>query len=171
MVREEYLRLWDLLKDAHDGKQHYEGLVVTGQPGTGAFQAMSARLPLTTDVAGKTRFLDYAFARALRERIPVAFCTSPGEYYFCDGTGCRLYPTAHLVLHDVEPGKYFLALVDSNESVKIPPHTFIDRSQRCYTVQAASPRPGRWCNWTEERPTSEFWVTALWTRDEIRKLQ
>ncbi|KAI1784660.1 hypothetical protein LXA43DRAFT_196816 [Ganoderma leucocontextum] len=153
MVREEYLQLWAFIKDAHDGK-HHEGLVVTGQPGT-----------------GKTCFLQYAFTRALKEHIPVAYCDSPSEYYFCDRTGCRLYSTTHLVPHDVEPGKFFLALVDSNVSLESPPHIFVHRSQRCYTIQATSPQPGRWRGWAKERNAVKYWVLSCWARDEVRKLQ
>ncbi|KAI1785082.1 hypothetical protein LXA43DRAFT_1100710 [Ganoderma leucocontextum] len=132
MVRKEYLQLWDFVKDAHDGK-HSEGLVVTGQPGT-----------------GKTRFLQYAFARALKEHIPVAFCNSPAEYYFCDGVQ---------------------ALADSNESLESPPHIFLDRSQLCYTIQATSPQPVRWRGWAKERESAEYWVLSCWARDEVRKFQ
>ncbi|PIL26848.1 hypothetical protein GSI_11028 [Ganoderma sinense ZZ0214-1] len=153
MVREEYLELWDFLKDAYNGK-HYEGLVVTGQPGI-----------------GKTRFLHYALARALKEHIPVAFCDGAQSYYFCDATGCRLYSTADRVLHKVEPGKFFLALVDSNAAVKSPPQVFIDRSQFCYTVQATSPQPDRWRNWAKEREAAEYWVMSPWVKSEVRKLQ
>ncbi|KAM5541878.1 hypothetical protein V8D89_004607 [Ganoderma adspersum] len=150
-VRDEYLQLWDFVNDAHN-KKYYGGLVLTGHPST-----------------GKYCFLLYAFARALREHIPVAYCDSPGEYYFCDGTGCKMYPTSHFVQHKTEPGKFFLALVDSNESMAIPPQTFINRSQMCFTVQATSPEPERYHHWAKERE-SWYWTMSLWTEDEVRKL-
>ena len=61
--------------------------------------------------AGKHRLILYAFARALKEHIPVVFCDSPGEYYFCDGTGCRLYPDKQYAEHSMETGRLFLVLV------------------------------------------------------------
>ena len=35
-VRDEYLQVWDYIKDAHDGK-HHGGLVLTGHTGTGTY--------------------------------------------------------------------------------------------------------------------------------------
>ena len=127
---------------------------------------------LIDGLTGKSSFLLYAFARALKEHIPVAFCNSPGEYYYCDGAGCRSYPTEHLVLHEVEHGKFFLALVDSSESVAIPPHNFLNRSQMCFTIQATSPQSAFWrcCRWTERRGAS-YWILQPWTEGEVGALQ
>ncbi|PIL26849.1 hypothetical protein GSI_11029 [Ganoderma sinense ZZ0214-1] len=155
-VRDDYLQLWDFLKDAHHGK-HHGGIVLTGHPG-----------------AGKFCFLLYAFARALREHVPVAFCNSPDEYYYCDRTGCRLYPTHGLVLHEIklQDGKFSLVLVASSESVPIPPYKFINTSQMCFTVQATSPQSAllRCGRWVREREAS-YWVIQPWSEDEVRKLQ
>ena len=49
-VRDEYLQVWDYIKDAHDGK-HHGGLVLTGHTGTGTYYlrwAILGRLPRTS---------------------------------------------------------------------------------------------------------------------------
>ena len=82
-----------------------------------------------------------------------------------------MYPTSHFVEHRTEPGKFFLALVDSNDSIAIPPHAFINRAQMCFTVHATSPDPERYYHWAKERDESRYWTMSLWTEDEVRKLQ
>ena len=44
-VRDEYLELWDFLRDAHNGK-HCGGLVLTSHTGTGASNLNPAPVPL-----------------------------------------------------------------------------------------------------------------------------
>ena len=171
-VRDEYLELWDSLRDAHNGK-HYGGLVLTGHTGTGTSNN-PASVPhprlWQRSPAGKHCFILYAFARALKEHIPVAFCDSPSEYYFCDGTGCKLYSINDYAEHHVETGRFFLALVGYSESIAIPPHNFLHRSQMCFTIQANSPLLALRNPWAEERE-ARYWVMSLWTEDEVRKLQ
>ena len=173
-VRDEYPELWDFIKEAHEGK-HYEGLVLTGHTGGTGARAMLAQFRINSNIrclAGKHYFILYAFARAMKERIPVAFCDSPSEYYFCDGTGCRLYPTSPLVLHKVHTGKFFLALVGSGESMPVPPRNFLHRSQMCFTIQATSPLSALRCHWSESiRDGAQYWIMSPWTENEVHKLQ
>ncbi|KAI1785080.1 hypothetical protein LXA43DRAFT_1039867 [Ganoderma leucocontextum] len=153
VVRQEYLQLWDHLREAHEGKRR-GGLVLTGHPGT-----------------GKSSFLRYAFTRAMHEKIPVAYCTSPDGYFYCDENGCARYPLAGpMTLHHMGEGKFFLALVDSSFTPVTPPVTFLDRYQRCYTVQETPLDPARWHGLAKERE-AEFWILPFWTEDEVRKLQ
>ncbi|KAI1791256.1 hypothetical protein LXA43DRAFT_433083 [Ganoderma leucocontextum] len=151
-VRDEYPQIWNHITAALEGGRA-GGLVVTGHPGV-----------------GKTYFLKYALAMALKAKIPVAYCEEPGFYYFCDARGCRRYPTAPIQWHKMETGKLFLALVDSNSSLAQPPLIFFHEYQRCYTIQTTSPDPARYYPWAEEA-RALFWIMPPWTEAEVLKLQ
>jgi hypothetical protein len=62
-----------------------------------------------------------------------------------------------------------LCLVDSNSGLIQPPTQFLDPFYCNYVVQAASPKPERWRQWSKEQGAQK-WIMPLWTRDEMVKL-
>ncbi|KAF7761916.1 hypothetical protein Agabi119p4_9908 [Agaricus bisporus var. burnettii] len=153
IVRDEYHTIWDFVSGAYQVRASNEefgesgGLVVTGQPGI-----------------GKTLFLAYALVKALKERIPVSYCVNLNEIFIFNKDGFQKGSSAS----DISSPECTLCLVDSGVNLTKPPAIVLTHIDN-YIVQAASPKPDHWRQWSKQRLAAK-WVMDLWTKDEMEKL-
>lgn len=89
----------------------------------------------------------YALVKALKERIPVSYCVTEIEIIVFNTDGCN---NGRRPRFQMPAPERTLCLVDSGVNLTQPP-TIVLVSIDNYVVQAASPEPERWKEWTRER--------------------
>ena len=95
--------------------------------------------------AGKTVFLIYLLLYRLERMLPTAIQFSNDSYVVFDADGAAVRNTGTPWYCD----RQYWALADSNEELIIPCGPF--RRSGARLIQASSPRPDRWKDWTKYR--------------------
>ena len=116
---------------------------------------------------GKSLFLYYALAAALRARIPVVLCKHREFCYVFDATGFKRF-----WFSDGEPldvPEHTLYLVDCGLDLSSPPSILLDRTGLLVTTGTPIHNSG-WQLGNLAGRTS-FWMMSVWTRAEMEALQ
>ena len=143
IVRPEYTWLINTME--HGYLRNRNTMVVTGQPGIGPYSG-SVCAPECADVsAGKTVFLIYLLLYRLERMLPTAIQFSNDSYIVFDADGAAVGST-HIPWYC---DRQYWALADSNEELFIPCGPF--RRSGARLIQASSPRPDTWKDWTKYR--------------------
>ena len=118
----------------------------------------------TDSLPGKTLFLYYALAQALKDQIPVVFQVSRDQpaVLFTDA-GPKLLPAPILI--EAIPDNA-LALIDAMACSPEPAGAFTAKFARCFTVISTSPQGGRYRQWAKEK-MAKIRPMALWTEKEM----
>jgi hypothetical protein len=95
----------------------------------------------------KTCFIFYALLRRLSAGFPTAFQVHVDRFFLFTSCGGSVHSTASSSA-SVIPAECW-ALADSNESIWQPCVAFLDSG--AWVIQASSPQPSRWKEWTKQR--------------------
>lgn len=114
--------------------------------------------------SGKSLFLRYALAHAIKAQIPVAWCADSTLFYFFDSNG-----VSHRVYNHVPLGCK-LALFDTVTGLESPVAAFYGPDRGVFVIQATSPKLTRWKEWSKQAK-AEIWVMDIWDPQEIASMR
>jgi hypothetical protein len=118
---------------------------------------------------GKSLFLLYALAKALKQKRSVIYCTNDSEFLVFDENGVQWRNMIHYVIYPTGPD--VLVLCDCNPDLPSPPACFVNPmsiSQACI-VQAAQIQTYCWKEWSKQM-TARIWPMQLWSSEEMKDL-
>ena len=116
-----------------------------------------------SNLPGKTFFLYYALAMALKLKRPIIWVVTQSRVILFTKKGHQIINMA-LDAYDFPANT--LVLCDSNDAVHSPPDDFLAPDTTFFIVQVTSPAASRW-GWASRR-LAETWPMSLWTWDEMR---
>jgi len=172
-IRESYVRMFDTVWAKAMARQGRHGVIITGQPGTGAY--LLSHIPYrvrSISFEGKTLFSYYLLVRLLQRKQVVLFSPDGKMVYLCYHT--EIYTVSMEALaapgvgvslpNPISSSNVFIwSLFDIRERKE--PESFLV-TRPCFPVQTTSPDPIRYRTWDKER-IPLLTGLPLWTRDEL----
>lgn len=114
---------------------------------------------------GKTVFLHYALIERVLDGLPTFFQRETGRVFMLLGpTDVRIYHSQERLDPERYPGAW--ALVDSNASLVHPREEFIGDTSQLFVIQATSPQPLRWKEWSKQL-NAPLAVMKAWSWEEL----
>lgn len=114
-------------------------------------------------MAGKSVFLAWAPVVLLGEEQTTAFDYGRDEYILFSREGIIIWPKNQPPTSD--PNMVIVGLSNSSTSHN-PPASGLQDTPACYIVQASSPAPNQWKQWTKERGGLLTFVD-VWSEAEL----
>lgn len=148
------------------------GVIITGQPGTGAYSLSHIHYRIRSIVfEGKTLFNYYLLVRLLQRKQVILFSPDGevvylfyfNEVYTVSMNGLSVPGVGVSYPHPISSDSFIWSLFDIHE--KKEPARFMV-SYPCCPVQTVSPDPTRYRTWQKEG-LPLFTGLPLWTRDEL----
>ena len=168
VVTEGYHKMYYRILDFRKPGRPNRGVVLTGQPGTGASVSLISHHPTThwcTLCPGKTFFLNFLLARLISAKQVVLLFSGSRLRLFYNGKVYERDQPRFIGLPMHKQGRKWpiWALVNADALTGAP---LIDNEDAVWPIQASPPNPKRWKVWTKQRGAAIVGM-PLWSKEEL----